>query len=63
TGHYIERIITSRVTLIQRSLVLLQVEKLFFYWHAIHLPFTAIMFVTLAAHIGVALWLGYRWIL
>jgi hypothetical protein len=43
-------------------MLLLQIEKLFYYWHAIHLPFTAIMFVTLALHVGVAIWLGYTWI-
>ena len=53
---------SSRASLIQRSIVMLQVEKLFFYWHAIHLPFSIIMFITLAVHIGVGLWLGYRWI-
>jgi hypothetical protein len=56
------RIAAARATLIQKSLLLIQIEKLFYYWHAIHLPFTAIMLVTLAAHIGVALWLGYSWI-
>ena len=53
---------SARAALIQRSVILLQVEKLFFYWHAIHLPFTVMMFVTLVAHVGVAIWLGYRWI-
>ena len=53
---------SARTTLIQKSILLLQVEKLFYYWHAIHLPFTAIMFVTLVLHIGVAIWLGYTWI-
>ncbi len=52
----------ARARLLQRSVLLLQVEKLFFYWHAIHLPFTIIMFITLAAHVGVAIWLGYTWI-
>jgi hypothetical protein len=56
------RITSARTTLIQKSILLLQVEKLFYYWHAIHLPFTAIMFVTLALHVGVAIWLGYTWI-
>jgi len=56
------RVASARASLIQKSLLLLQVEKLFYYWHAIHLPFTAIMFVTLALHVGVALWLGYTWI-
>lgn len=53
---------SARASLIQRSVILLQVGKLFYYWHAIHLPFTFIMFVTLTVHVGVALWLGYRWI-
>lgn len=56
------RAASSRASLIQRSVILLQVEKLFYYWHAIHLPFTIMMFITLAVHISVALWLGYRWI-
>ncbi len=53
---------SSRASLIQRSIILLQAEKLFYYWHAIHLPFSVIMFITLAVHIGVGIWLGYRWI-
>jgi hypothetical protein len=61
-AHKLVRVASARATLIQKSLLLIQVEKLFYYWHAIHLPFTAIMLVTLAAHIGVALWLGYSWI-
>ena len=52
----------ARARLLQRSVLLLQVEKMFYYWHAIHLPFTIIMFITLAAHIGVAIWLGYTWV-
>lgn len=52
---------SSRASLIQRSVILLQAEKLFYYWHAIHLPFSVIMFITLAVHISVAVWLGYRW--
>ena len=70
TAHHIDRtsaanlirITSARTTLIQKSILLLQVEKLFYYWHAIHLPFTAIMFITLALHICVAVWLGYIWI-
>jgi hypothetical protein len=53
---------TSFASLIQKSLVLNQAGKLFYYWHAIHLPFTIIMFITLAAHIVVTMLLGYRWI-
>lgn len=52
----------ARARLLQKSVLMIQVEQLFYYWHAIHLPFTIIMFITLAAHIGVAVWLGYTWI-
>ncbi len=58
----INKAAAARASLIQRSVILLQVEKLFYYWHAIHLPFSVIMFVTLVVHISVAVWLGYRWI-
>ncbi len=56
------RLASARTTLMQKTVLLSQVEKLFFYWHAIHLPFTVIMFVTLAAHVLVTMMLGYRWI-
>ena len=62
TARTISKAVSMRASLIQRSIGLRQVEKLFYYWHAIHLPFTAMMFITLAVHVGVALWLGYRWI-
>jgi hypothetical protein len=53
---------TSLAALYQKTLVLSQVEKLFYYWHVIHLPFSLIMFITLAAHITVEILLGYKWI-
>ena len=62
TARRLYKAASSRASLIQRSVILLQVEKLFYYWHAIHLPFTVIMFITLAVHIGIGIWLGYRWI-
>ncbi len=52
----------ARATLLQKSLLLSRVERIFFYWHAVHLPFSIIMFLTLAAHLTVVILLGYRWI-
>jgi hypothetical protein len=52
----------ARARLIQKSLVLGQAEKLFHYWHVIHLPFSIIMFITLAAHVAVNVLLGYSWV-
>jgi hypothetical protein len=61
-AHELQATATAFASLIQKSLVLNQAGKLFYYWHAIHLPFTVIMFITLAAHITVTMLLGYRWI-
>jgi len=52
----------ARATLIQKSIVLAEAEKLFYYWHVVHVPFTVIMFITLAAHVTVNVLLGYTWI-
>ncbi len=60
--HMIRSLSASKISLLRRTVVLRQIERMFFYWHAIHLPFTIIMFLTLAAHVTVAYWLGYRWI-
>lgn len=53
---------SERASLFQKSLVLVQVERGFYYWHAIHFPFSLIMILTLAAHVVVAILLGYTWI-
>jgi hypothetical protein len=53
---------SARTALVQKTVILTQVERLFFYWHAVHLPFTVIMFITLAAHVTVTVVLGYHWI-
>jgi hypothetical protein len=62
-ANHIRRITSNRAALIQKSLVLNQTQRLFYYWHIIHLPFTIIMFITLVLHVVVVILLGYRWIL
>jgi hypothetical protein len=37
-------------------------QKLFKYWHIVHLPFAITMFVIMFIHIAVTLAFGYRWI-
>ncbi len=37
-------------------------QKLFHYWHVIHLPFAIIMLVIMIIHVGVTLAFGYKWI-
>ncbi len=58
----LQRTANTMAALLQKSIVLGQVGKLFHYWHAVHLPFTVIMFITLAAHVVAAVLLGYTWI-
>ncbi|MDH3252013.1 MAG: hypothetical protein OEM41_04425 [Ignavibacteria bacterium] len=53
----------ARTVLQQKTIVFGQIGRLFHYWHVIHLPFTVIMFLTLAVHVLVTIMLGYRWIL
>ncbi len=37
-------------------------QKLFKYWHVIHLPFAIIMFIIMFVHIAVEIIFGYTWI-
>lgn len=60
--HQLRAAADARAKLLQRAVLLIQVEKFFFYWHAIHFPFAIIMLITFIFHVGVALWLGYTWI-
>jgi hypothetical protein len=53
---------SRRIVLGRRIVFLEQIQQLFHYWHVIHLPFSIVMFVILAIHVGVAIVFGYRWI-
>jgi hypothetical protein len=39
-----------------------QMQKLFKYWHVVHMPFAIIMLVIVVIHVGVSISLGYKWI-
>ena len=62
TIRQVHTLASSRMSLLRRTLFLSSMEKLFYYWHAVHLPFSIIMFVTLAAHVTVSFFLGYHWV-
>jgi hypothetical protein len=62
TASRLSKVVHERITLYRKSVVLAQIQKLFHYWHVIHLPFSVIMFITLAAHVTVTILLGYSWI-
>jgi len=61
-GIAIQKTVDARIALLQKSFALGQVARLFHYWHLIHLPFSVIMFITLAAHVVVTILVGYTWI-
>jgi len=52
----------KRIVLTRRIAFLQQFKQIFHYWHAVHLPFSVVMFVILLIHVGVAIAFGYRWI-
>ena len=55
-------IIKSRIILNRRIGMLRSMQKLFKYWHVVHLPFAITMFVIMFVHIAVTIIFGYRWI-
>jgi hypothetical protein len=39
-----------------------KMQKLFEYWHVIHMPFALVMLIIMMIHVAVTLVFGYRWI-
>lgn len=58
----VTRIIKSKIILNRRIGMLRTMQKLFRYWHIVHLPFAITMFVIMLIHVAVTIIFGYRWI-
>ncbi|HVO73002.1 MAG TPA: hypothetical protein VMT35_03200 [Ignavibacteriaceae bacterium] len=56
------RLAKSKLIISKRIGMLRIMQKLFKYWHIVHLPFAIIMFLIMAIHIAVAVAFGYTWI-
>jgi len=56
------KIVKSKIVLLRRIGLLKTMQKLFNYWHIVHLPFAISMFVIMLIHVGVTILFGYRWI-
>ncbi|MGE5683217.1 MAG: hypothetical protein ACM34K_20330 [Bacillota bacterium] len=56
------KIIKQKLVLSRRIGLYRSMQKLFKYWHIVHLPFAMIMFIIMFIHIAVAIAFGYRWI-
>ena len=55
-------IATQRHRLQRQALLLQPFQRLFRYWHVIHLPLAVTMFLILGVHVAVAVAFGYTWI-
>jgi hypothetical protein len=58
----IMNLVGQEMTMQRRIIGLQYMQKLFKYWHVIHLPFAIIMLVIMLIHVAVTLIFGYRWI-
>jgi hypothetical protein len=58
----IMKLVSQEMTMQRRIIGLQYMQKLFKYWHVIHLPFAIIMLVIMLIHVAVTLIFGYRWI-
>jgi hypothetical protein len=56
------KLLKQQAQIRRRIMLWNKIHQLFHYWHVFHKPFAMIMYIIMIIHIGVALWLGYRWI-
>jgi hypothetical protein len=56
------RISKSKLVLSRKIGMLRTTQKMFRYWHIVHLPFAITMFVIMFVHIAVTIIFGYKWI-
>jgi len=56
------KLIKNENTLNKRISRLKLMQKLFEYWHVVHLPFAILMIVIMIVHVSVTILFGYKWI-
>jgi len=64
-AHSIKEIIKlfkAKITLTRKIGLLRTMQRLFNYWHIVHLPFAIIMLVIMIVHVAVTMVFGYKWI-
>ncbi|RPI66927.1 MAG: hypothetical protein EHM47_15715 [Ignavibacteriales bacterium] len=52
----------SKLILTRRIAFLRTMQRLFKYWHIVHLPFAITMFAIMLIHVAVTIIFGYKWI-
>lgn len=58
----LKKIAKSKMVLSRKISTLRVMQRLFHYWHIVHLPFAIVMFVIMFIHIIVTIIFGYKWI-
>ncbi len=58
----IERTVKAKMLITRRIGLLRTMQKVFRYWHIMHLPFAITMFAIMLIHVAVAILFGYTWI-
>lgn len=58
----VRSLIQNERKLLRRMEHLNSMQRLFKYWHVIHLPFALIMLIIMAIHVSIQLFFGYNWI-
>lgn len=56
------KIVKAKMVLQRRIGLLKTMQKLFNYWHIVHLPFAISMFIIMIIHVIVTITFGYKWI-
>jgi len=56
------KLFKAKITLTRRIGLLRTMQRLFNYWHIVHLPFAIAMFVIMVIHVIVTITFGYHWI-
>jgi len=58
----IVKLLQARLQLEQQIVLLEPFQRLFGYWHLLHLPLATVMFLIMFVHIAVAVLFGYTWV-
>jgi hypothetical protein len=56
------KLVKQDISLNRRIERLVTMQKLFRYWHVIHMPFALVMLIIMVIHVAVTIVFGYRWI-
>jgi uncharacterized membrane protein len=55
-------LVQSQLQLEQQIVLLKPFQRLFRYWHLLHLPLAGVMVLILMVHVAVAVLFGYTWV-